>query len=85
MATIVENIESKKRFVLIGSSFSYFKEVSEHRFLKFLRNTEEGEFEVITISDENGEYSITVPSNRELSIVFSSIGFEQANQLLQHQ
>jgi hypothetical protein len=55
MATIVENIESKKRFVLIGSSFSYFKEVSEHRFLKFLRNTEEGEFEVITISDENGE------------------------------
>lgn len=30
------------------------------------------------ISDEHGEYSITVPSNRELSIVFSSIGFEQA-------
>ncbi|HNU48272.1 MAG TPA: carboxypeptidase-like regulatory domain-containing protein, partial [Bacteroidia bacterium] len=30
------------------------------------------------ISDEHGEYSITVPSNRELSIVFSSIGYEQA-------
>lgn len=55
MATIVENIASKKRFILIGSSFSYYKEISEHRLLKFLRNTEEGEFEVITISDENGE------------------------------
>ena len=55
MATIVENIESKKRFVLIGSSFSYFKEVTENRFFKFLRNTEQGEFEVIAISNEKGE------------------------------
>ena len=55
MAIIVENRASKKRFVLIGSSFSYYKEVSEHSVLKFLKNTEEGEFEVITISDEKGE------------------------------
>ena len=55
MAIIVENIESKMRFVLIGSSFSYYKEISEHRLLSFLRNTEEGEFEVITITNENGD------------------------------
>ncbi len=55
MAIIVENIVSKKKFVLLGSSFSYFKEISENLVFRFIRNTEEGEFEVITITDETGE------------------------------
>lgn len=34
------------------------------------------------ISDAEGEYTITVPSNRELTIVFSFIGYEQSSQKL---
>jgi hypothetical protein len=52
MATIVENIASEKRFVLLGSSYSYFKDTWKNRF--FFSNKFE-EFEVISITDETGE------------------------------
>ncbi len=52
MAIIVENITSKKKFVLVGTSYTYFKDTWKNRF--FFSNKFE-EFEVITITDETGE------------------------------
>ncbi len=55
MAIIVENKESKRKFVLISANFEYSKEIASNRFISFLRDTEEKEFEVICLCDENGE------------------------------
>lgn len=55
MSIIVRNIETNKLFILIGTSYSYFKDSRESLFGGALfPHEEEGTFDLIAVTNENG-------------------------------
>lgn len=56
MAIIVEYLKDNKKYIYMGASYSYYKEISPSLLGGDLfPNQEEGEFNCVLVSDEKGQ------------------------------
>lgn len=56
MAVVVRHLKNKKNYILLGTSYAYYKDTTPAFFGGMLfPNEEKGEFRVAALSDEKGE------------------------------